>query len=909
MSSTGSDDLSKSSVIAKHLDIIKLSAGEKAHLGVVTEADRSVAWGLYIELKTRITTQPLHHRAGDEEAALNSVHTLFQLTRDTLHKHGPASRNCGLLGMHLLNAHLRPFTARWHGRIVKGKLQHDDERREFRGQLQKMQGVLNAYVDLFYAIAQEGAARPKEESHDKGKDPDVFAHPIPFDRLLLVETPEGSKSDSGPILGKEQESIQARRADGKQARQIDGNDVPVDLVGVAFSGGGIRSATLALGVTQRLVEEGVLQYRRGEDRAADPQPPSVLSAVDYLSTVSGGGYFGSFLSTFLNDSSDAVGVDSKTPPFNTPEGAAESTAFRHLRNNSKYLLNEGIPKMLMVFIYGIMVSILALLVALIPLSLVWDALPEMESFLLKPLPVIGVGIGVSTVVSLLLFLSGKPKAAFYVFWFPGAAGAFILLVLTLDRFVQAVDPWWSLGPATVLTLLFFGAGFASLKKSPILGQVFLALSSIVTVCLLLMSMLALARIDISMIWINLLEADEGLVLRLKANEELILIAFSVLLATILWLINVNWITPHRPYRDSLAQAYLIPIKSKDRNGKPRAQKLSDLQERSKKAPYHLINGALNIPKSEDVDLRRRRSDFFLLSKHFCGSPIVGYYRTCEYEKLDPHLDVGTAMAISAAAFSAHLGVNTPKGASFWLTLLNVRLGYWLPNPTKLLASETLGPGFGYLLREMSGRMNEKTHYWNVSDGGHIENLAIYELLRRRCKVIIAVDGEADGAMGFGSLIKVMRYAKIDFGIDIKLDLADLRKNEQGYSRAHFNLGRICYPGGYTGYLLYIKSSVTGNEPTYVLDYKTKNPTFPHETTADQFFDEAQFEAYRALGYHMAEDLFRGEIIPKEEKKALALETWMNALIQSLLPDDETESSENEQGPDAANPIEDGQATS
>ena len=170
----------------------------------------------------------------------------------------------------------------------------------------------------------------------------------------------------------------------------------------------------------------------------------------------------------------------------------------------------------------------------------------------------------------------------------------------------------------------------------------------------------------------------------------------------------------------------------------------------------------------------------------------------------------------------------------------------------------------YFLSELFGFIDEKRKYLNVSDGGHIENLGLYELLQRKCKFIVAIDGEADPDMQFGGLITLIRFAEIDLGIDIEIDPGDLKKTSSGFSRAHFALGKIRYPqtdGGkpQTGFLLYIKSSLTGNESQPIQEYGFKNPTFPHETTADQFFNEAQFEAYRALGYHMAGDVFSQEI--------------------------------------------------
>src|SRR5205807_2489956 len=90
-------------------------------------------------------------------------------------------------------------------------------------------------------------------------------------------------------------------------------------------------------------------------------------------------------------------------------------------------------------------------------------------------------------------------------------------------------------------------------------------------------------------------------------------------------------------------------------------------------------------------------------------------------------------------------------------------------------------------------MTEKSRYLNGSDGGHIENLGIYELLRRRCKFIIAVDGEADPKRTFGGLLKMTQYARIDLGVKIDPDLGDLRLDAAGNGRAHFGLAHVEYP--------------------------------------------------------------------------------------------------------------------
>ena len=154
------------------------------------------------------------------------------------------------------------------------------------------------------------------------------------------------------------------------------------------------------------------------------------------------------------------------------------------------------------------------------------------------------------------------------------------------------------------------------------------------------------------------------------------------------------------------------------------------------------------------------------------------------------------------------------------------------------------------MREACGTASEKTAYINCSDGGHLENLGVYELLKRQCKTIICIDAEADPTLTFAGLITLQRYAAIDFGINIKLDVAAIRP-VNGISSGNFAEGIIEYSNGEIGRLLYLKLSFTGKEPEYLHYYKNANPLYPHESTSDQYFDETQFEVYRALGNFVA----------------------------------------------------------
>jgi hypothetical protein len=396
--------------------------------------------------------------------------------------------------------------------------------------------------------------------------------------------------------------------------------------------------------------------------------------------------------------------------------------------------------------------------------------------------------------------------------------------------------------------------------------------------------------------------------------------FAVLLFGSSWLLKPNANSLHRLYRDRLSKAFLFDprrVKSGDlaRTEASLAQghdflpldrmKLSELSPvvatedaaaeagdpvqqpaapvdgdlpRKLEAPYHLINTALNIQGSDYANRRGRNADFFLFSPLHIGSEATRYAKTKEFEeKMAPGLDLATAMAISGAAASSNMGSSSIKALAPTLALLNVRLGYWLANP-RYVNDVTSAPQHRstplFLWSEITGRLYENADAVYLTDGGHIENLGVYELLRRRCKVIIAVDAEADAPMNFSSLMTLQRYARIDLGILINLPWTPIRTDTLAWMNCnagkspppapvishgpHVAIGTIDYGGGEKGYLVYIKSSLTGDENDYIRDYARRNDRFPHETTGDQFFSEEQFEVYRALGFHMTHEFLSGD---------------------------------------------------
>ena len=829
-------------------DVITLSPDQAAQPWKPTGADRKAAWNLYTELRSRISTQPLHYRSGDEETALTSLYNLFELTRNNIKEHGPECQHFASFAVYLLNHHLRPLTAKWHKKKVDGKLQNDDDRRDFRKELSFILSIILQFCEIFGRISLGDNYTNESINEDRSKQiNDDPGSAIIFDRILIEDN-----SVAEAMLAKEKEAI-------RQRRYPDQNDEVTNLVGLACSGGGIRSATFCLGVAQALSKKGILKD------------------IDYLSTVSGGGYFGSFLSSYLNDNSDTVGLNADQLPFSEP-GETEAIPIRQIRNNSKYLLKGGLPGRLRIaglLALGILVNLLALF-CLVLITVVVIKFFSMDDELLKHFSDLDTGL----IFLSLLLITLLPAVYFFLARYKKLIAGYEKITLwiiiicsvawTANTYLPGFNSWLIdlIYEQKELFLIFclspVALGIAALLAgiSSLPGRILL-----ITVGLL-GPLLILSGILFTFHWTTVNDLT-----------NLYLVLVTCMIAIWLWLININQVTPHRYYRDRLSETYLL---RKNHAYAVDPQLLSELQKNNQYAPYHLINATVNLPGSSKPELRGRDSDFFLFSRNYCGSPLIGYCDTLDLEKKDSHLDLGTAMAVSGAAASAHMGTTTIRGLSFWLSLINIRLGYWLPNPGKLDSITRISAPQPWLLfKELAGSFNENDKYVNLSDGGHIENLGVYELLRRRCKFILAIDGEADPEMNLGSLIKLIRYALVDFGVTIDIDLNDLEKNDMGYSRGHFSMGKITYPDGATGYLLYIKSSLTGNEQEFILDYKRSSPSFPHETTADQFFSEEQFEAYRALGEHIGNDLFHPEIINGTD--VIDVSSWISALSSNLLP--------------------------
>lgn len=394
-----------------------------------------------------------------------------------------------------------------------------------------------------------------------------------------------------------------------------------------------------------------------------------------------------------------------------------------------------------------------------------------------------------------------------------------------------------------------------------------------------------------------------------------IVAFSVISLMGL-LADSNRVSPHDFYRDRLVESYLQtgarvarndpgarqghPIETIRDDGPLLLTELGAREDSDKQGPgpYHLVITALNLQGTSELNRKTMLSDHFVFTRDYVGSSITGWVPTCEY--CQGEVTLARAMTISAAAAGSAAGFHSSFRLSFLATLFNARLGYWTDNPwsyrkdAKRLRGrlarfvDGLGPSYtrlrglvrriglelpqrvtywpGYLARELTGRSNARKRLVNLSDGGHTgDNLGLLPLLRRRCSTIFVVDAECDSSFEFGSFNNAVRMAFIEENIQI-----DIQKLEQivptveneatglGVSQQGVAIGTIEYPAvgdlpASQGQLVYLKAALRDGLRADIINYARTHRNFPHQSTADQFFDDAQFEAYRALGWSIGNE--------------------------------------------------------
>jgi hypothetical protein len=133
---------------------LKINAGFLETEWKPQERDREAAWELYVEILTRIATQPLHQKHGEEKTALDSIFALFGITREILRRNGRECVQFTKIAVIVLNQIVRPFTAKWHRLSIGGAFKNETDCRKFRKELSKLQIDLRSYTKALADIAQ-----------------------------------------------------------------------------------------------------------------------------------------------------------------------------------------------------------------------------------------------------------------------------------------------------------------------------------------------------------------------------------------------------------------------------------------------------------------------------------------------------------------------------------------------------------------------------------------------------------------------------------------------------------------------------------------------------------------------------------------------------------------------------------
>lgn len=694
--------------------------------------------------------------------------------------------------------------------------------------------------------------------------------------------------------------------------------------GIALSGGGIRSASFNLGALQVLKRE------------------NVFDKVDYISAVSGGAYIASahaVAHTMAGRSISSSGQNGFSgrlaakdfrarPVFsrNTPEE-------EHLRNNSSYLAPTPLSKVgaLGVWLRGFLLNTLVvaaclfvagvlmgwLLEAMHPglnsgndgpvnrLNHNWIAIlagvPLLLGFLSfvvdtmlpfsprateeirkwsRRLITLGVVLGIVLAIPYVLVLLRRIQADT-----EGFVGALLNRAGTNLQPEVAPSPGsgdWILITQIVVAVNAVIAGIRYLfaKKRSIYALVVAALAGPV---LLLVPFLAVVNNA----------AARGMSTSIPV---VLLVVFGFLMLDFIF--DCNKTTLHYFYAYRLSTEFATKRTSPSRADCFKENDVQLKEFQPKRGPKYIYCAAANAIADGSAPPGRNAVPFNFSADDDeamqCGGTAVGRIPASTLSHLMGGLSLPGAVAISGAAVSPTMGKHTRRLYTFLLTLLNVRLGLWLPNPhfhyagnkpdehggkvrsdnwrarltrwSVSLSPTFPKPGFRYLLYEFLGWHRLDRRYLYVTDGGHYDNLGLVELLRLGCTEIYCFDAAGDNMETFNTLGEAIAIARTDLGVSIEIDPKDLLPDKDSkLAKNGYVIGRCLYPlpAGNAhairpeGRLIFVKAAVTEDAPWDVRAFKQRDSKFPNHSTVDQLFTDQKFESYRALGAHQALCAIRG----------------------------------------------------
>jgi patatin-like phospholipase len=363
----------------------------------------------------------------------------------------------------------------------------------------------------------------------------------------------------------------------------------------------------------------------------------------------------------------------------------------------------------------------------------------------------------------------------------------------------------------------------------------------------------------------------------------LLAAFALATAVFAGLIGVNRFSLHAMYGNRLIRAYLgasrrrTPHRLTGFDSDDNFAFCALNRESGPQKPFHVVNITLNLVRGDNLAWQTRKAMSFTVSCLHAGSwngltfdpqgtKAGCYRRSSDYAEGAPKapISLGKAITISGAAASPNMGYHSSRLVGLVMTLFNARLGWWLGNP-RYATSRLAEPIFALrpFIDEALGLTHDQGPYIYLSDGGHFENLGLYEMVLRRCRTIVVVDASCDPALAFVDLSRAMYLIRADLGISITL--GDPPSAERPWYEADIHYGDVD-EGALDGKLIVLKPMLSPDAPLDVRAYAATTDAkapFPHQTSADQFFDEAQFESYRELGAHIThlakqalEDAFR-----------------------------------------------------
>lgn len=658
-------------------------------------------------------------------------------------------------------------------------------------------------------------------------------------------------------------------------------------IGIAMSGGGIRSAAFNLGALQAL------------------QAKNVLGRAEYLAAVSGGNYIASALT--ISAAHSEPGPDGCKPLWGS--GSPEE---RHLRQHTDYLAPGYVGKLWMAasVVYGFLLNYLPFMLCMLiagklsgwllfgaglrlsDLHLNGLALPESPVLAVPSIAAFAcVAISLGLVTFRRLFKDGNPGnygeshsepwsarllivagVIVVVLALPALAelyGRTSLFVLT-RIFRENPETFDSTTGRAVAAAFWLVVSLGAAAGALVLGRRFRALR-----LMLVLSFIASA----GLLLVPLLSALEFATRHgLDSALDIVGLAAATLLLLVMAVaIHNRRYSMHMLYRERLSSVFALRRRQPTPEDRGVVEPISyservyfsDLNPGEQhRIPALIVCCAVNLT-TDNVPVGRF-AESFTFEQHESGGPLFGYRPTKEIENREgvpgTQLTLPSIMAVSGAALSPMMGRFTYPPLRFLMALTNIRLGVWIKNPNHEYwnrpAHSTTGiarlttwirdgwhePGALYVLREALGAAKFTRRYIYLTDGGHWENLGLVELLRRQCTDVLCFDASCDQKGSGLDIGRAIALARSELDADVDLDPRPVLPGPDGLSEATAVDGVVRYPNGRTAKLVYAKAALTEKSSWDLHAFKTRDSQFPNHSTTKQTFTDEQFEAYRTLGY-------------------------------------------------------------